>query len=83
MTAALVAITITVAVALVRKPARIQTRSPQPIAVLPLQNASAAKDLDFLRLGLADDIATTLSLYPSLSIRPLAATPPKRPDFIT
>src|SRR5882757_3682768 len=74
MTVALVAIAITVAVALVRKPARIQTRGPQPIAVLPLQNASAAKDLDFLRLGLADDIATTLSFYPSLSIRPFAAT---------
>jgi DNA-binding winged helix-turn-helix (wHTH) protein/TolB-like protein len=74
MTVALVAITITVAVALVRKPVKIQTRGPQPIAVLPLQNASAAKDLDFLRLGLADDIATTLSFYPSLSIRPFAAT---------
>jgi DNA-binding winged helix-turn-helix (wHTH) protein/TolB-like protein len=74
MTVALVAIAITVAVAPVHKPAKIQTRSPQPIAVLPLQNASAAKDLDFLRLGLADDIATTLSFYPSLSIRPFAAT---------
>ena len=74
MTIALVAIAITVAVALVRKPARIHSRGPQPIAVLPLQNASAAKDLDFLRLGLADDIATTLSFYPSLSIRPFAAT---------
>src|SRR5258706_2269765 len=48
ITVALVAIAITVAAALVRKPARIQTRGPQPIAVLPLQNASAAKDLDFL-----------------------------------
>jgi TolB-like protein/Tfp pilus assembly protein PilF len=74
MTVSLVAIAITLAVALVRKPAKIQTRGPQPIAVLPLQNASAAKDLDFLRLGLADDIATTLSFYPSLSIRPFAAT---------
>ena len=74
MTVALVAIAITVALALVRKPAKMQTRGPQPIAVLPLQNASAAKDLDFLRLGLADDIATTLSFYPSLSIRPFAAT---------
>lgn len=74
---ALGAIAITVAVALLRKPAqpaKMQTRSPQPLAVLPLQNASAAKDLDFLRLGLADDIATTLSFYPSLSIRPFAAT---------
>jgi DNA-binding winged helix-turn-helix (wHTH) protein/TolB-like protein len=71
---ALLAIAIVVAVALLRKPAKMQTRGPQPIAVLPLQNTSAAKDLDFLRLGLADDIATTLSFYPSLSIRPFAAT---------
>jgi DNA-binding winged helix-turn-helix (wHTH) protein len=63
-----------VAVALLRKPAKMQIKGPQPIAVLPLQNTSAAKDLDFLRLGLADDIATTLSFYPSLSIRPFAAT---------
>jgi DNA-binding winged helix-turn-helix (wHTH) protein/TolB-like protein len=71
---ALLAIAIAVAVALLRKPAKMQTKGPQPIAVLPLQNTSAAKDLDFLRLGLADDIATTLSFYPSLSIRPFAAT---------
>src|SRR5882762_3232431 len=70
---ALLAIAITVAVALLRKPAKIQTTGPRPIAVLPLQNTSASKDLDFLRLGLADDIATTLSNYPSLSIRPFAA----------
>ena len=74
MAIALVAVAIAVTLALVRKPARIQTKGPQPIAVLPLQNASAAKELDFLRLGLADDIATTLSFYPSLSIRPFAAT---------
>jgi TolB-like protein len=46
----------------------------QPIAVLPLQNTSAAKDLDFLRIGLADDIANTLSYYPALSMRPFAIT---------
>jgi len=71
---AVLVITITAAVTLFRKPARIQTTGPRAIAVLPLQNASATKDLDFLRLGLADDIATTLSFYPSLSIRPFAAT---------
>jgi DNA-binding winged helix-turn-helix (wHTH) protein/TolB-like protein/tetratricopeptide (TPR) repeat protein len=71
---AVLAVAITVAVALSRKPAKIQSTGPRPIAVLPLQNASAARDLDFLRLGLADDIATTLSSFPSLSIRPFAAT---------
>ena len=45
-----------------------------PLAILPLQNTSAVKDLDFLRLGLADEIATTLSYFPALSIRPFATT---------
>jgi len=74
---AFLVIAITVTITLLRmsaKPAKTQGKGPQPIAVLPLQNASAAKDFDFLRLGLADDIATTLSFYPSLSIRPFAAT---------
>jgi len=74
---ALLAVAISGAVAFLHKPvqpAKMQVRGPQPVAVLPLENASAAKELDFLRLGLADDIATTLSFYPSLSIRPFAAT---------
>jgi len=41
---------------------------------MPLQNESGSKDYDFLRIGLADDIATTLSYYPSLSIRPFATS---------
>jgi serine/threonine protein kinase/tetratricopeptide (TPR) repeat protein len=52
----------------------INSSAPLPVAVLPLQNTSAAKDLDFLRLGLADDIANTLSYFPALSIRPFATT---------
>jgi DNA-binding winged helix-turn-helix (wHTH) protein/TolB-like protein len=74
---ALLATAISVVLVLLHKsaqPTKMQIRGPQPIAVLPLENASASKDLDFLRLGLADDIATTLSFYPSLSIRPFAAT---------
>jgi len=59
---------------LVGKAPRSVSSSPRSIAVLPLQNTSAAKELDFLRLGLADDIATTLSYFPSLSIRPFATT---------
>jgi eukaryotic-like serine/threonine-protein kinase len=45
-----------------------------PIAVLPLQNITGAKELDFLRLGLADDLATTLSSFAVLSVRPFATT---------
>jgi TolB-like protein len=59
---------------LIRKAPPGVTSSPHSIAVLPLQNASPGKDLDFLRLGLADDVATTLSYFPSLSIRPSATT---------
>ena len=44
------------------------------VAVLPLQNLGADKDLDFLRLALADEIATSLSYAPSLTIRPFATT---------
>ena len=44
------------------------------IAVLPLQNLGADKDIDFLRLALADEIATSLSYVRSLSIRPFATT---------
>jgi serine/threonine protein kinase len=47
---------------------------PATIAVLPFQNVSADKDVDFLRLALPDEVATTLSSVPSLSIRPFATT---------
>lgn len=69
-----IAISIAIAVALSRRPAEVQVNRPQPIAVLPLQNTSSAKDLDFLRIGLADDISNTLSYYPALSMRPFAST---------
>ena len=44
------------------------------LAVLPFQNMSPDKDVDFLRLALPDEIATTLSYVHSLSIRPFATT---------
>ena len=52
----------------------VRSASPRTIAVLPLQNMGADKDLDFLRLGLADEIATSLSYVRSLTIRPFATT---------
>jgi serine/threonine protein kinase/tetratricopeptide (TPR) repeat protein len=48
--------------------------SSRAIAVLPLQNAGSDKDIDFLQLALADEIATVLSHVPSFSIRPFATT---------
>jgi serine/threonine protein kinase len=50
------------------------TTGQKTIAVLPLQNLGADKDLDFLRLALADEIATSLSYVRSLTIRPFATT---------
>jgi eukaryotic-like serine/threonine-protein kinase len=58
-----------------QRPAPVaSTFSQKTIAVLPLQNLGADKDLDFLRLGLADEIATSLSYVGSLTIRPFATT---------
>ena len=50
------------------------TASQKTVAVLPLQNLGADKDVDFLRLALADEIATALSYVRSLTIRPFATT---------
>jgi len=44
------------------------------IAVLPFQNMGSDANLDFLRLALPDEIATTLSYARTLSIRPFATT---------
>ncbi len=52
----------------------VSTPSQKTVAVLPLQNLGADKELDFLRLALADEIATSLSYVRSLSIRPFATT---------
>jgi serine/threonine protein kinase/TolB-like protein len=59
-----------------RRPVKSAATSaaPRTVAVLPLQNMGADKDLDFLRLGLADEIATSLSYVRSLTIRPFATT---------
>ncbi len=57
-----------------RQAAVVGTAGQKTVAVLPLQNLGADKDLDFLRLALADEIATSLSYVGSLSIRPFATT---------
>jgi eukaryotic-like serine/threonine-protein kinase len=44
------------------------------IAVLPFQSLGKDTSSDFLKLALPDEIATTLSRVPSLSIRPFAST---------
>jgi TolB-like protein len=52
----------------------VVTASQRTVAVLPLQNLGSDRDVDFLRLALADEIATSLSYVHSLSIRPFATT---------
>ena len=44
------------------------------LAVLPFQNASTDPSLDFLRLALSDEVASTLSYKRSLSILPFSTT---------
>jgi TolB-like protein/tetratricopeptide (TPR) repeat protein len=44
------------------------------LAVLPFQNLSADASTDYLRLALADEVATTLSYVPTLAIRPFASS---------
>jgi eukaryotic-like serine/threonine-protein kinase len=48
--------------------------SQRTVAVLPLQNLGGDKDLDFLRLAVADEVANSLSYVRSLSIRPFSST---------
>jgi len=50
------------------------TGGAKTLAVIPLQNIGADKDLDFLRLALADEIATSLSYVQTLSIRPFSTS---------
>jgi TolB-like protein/predicted Ser/Thr protein kinase len=52
----------------------VSRAGPTAVAVLPFQNVASDKDTDFLRLALPDEIATTLSHVPYLSIRPFAMT---------
>jgi eukaryotic-like serine/threonine-protein kinase len=60
------------------KSSRDHSKSSLPnqttLAVLPFGNMGADKDVDFLRLALPDEIATTLSHVRSLSIRPFSET---------
>ncbi len=50
------------------------TPSAKTVAVLPLQNVAADLSTDFLRLALADEIATALSHTHGLQVRPFATT---------
>jgi serine/threonine protein kinase len=46
----------------------------QSLAVLPFDNVSGDEAIDYLRLALADEVATALTWSPSLAVRPMAAS---------
>jgi serine/threonine protein kinase/tetratricopeptide (TPR) repeat protein len=53
---------------------RVTSPTRTVVAVLSFGNIGGDKDMDFLRIALPDEIATTLSHVRSLSIRPFATT---------
>ncbi|HEY6930878.1 MAG TPA: serine/threonine-protein kinase, partial [Thermoanaerobaculia bacterium] len=57
-----------------RRPTSSAARGQKSIAILPFQNLSGDSSIDYLRLGLPDEIATTLSYVPALAIRPFASS---------
>jgi TolB-like protein len=52
----------------------IQPGVSKAVAVLPFQNLNSDKETDFLRLALADEVATDLSRVQAFSVRPSAST---------
>ena len=44
------------------------------VAVLPFENLGGDGAIDYLRLALADEVATSLSSTPSLAVRPIASS---------
>jgi TolB-like protein/tetratricopeptide (TPR) repeat protein len=50
------------------------TEVQKTVAVLPFDNVSGDGGLDYLRLALADEVATALSSTPSLAVRPMASS---------
>jgi eukaryotic-like serine/threonine-protein kinase len=74
-------IALTVAVVAVATGALWLTRRPASakdvqttVAVLPFRNLGADKTMEFLELGLPDEVATTLSYIPALAVRPFETT---------
>ena len=77
---ALAAILAAVLGALVRVPLMRDNRVAGPtgvqktVAVLPFDNVNGDGGIDYLRLALADEVATALTSTPSLAVRPMAAS---------
>jgi eukaryotic-like serine/threonine-protein kinase len=70
--AALLLVALVATVAALMKLRRAHAAVVRPtIAVLPFQNVGGDNDIDYLRFGLADEVATLLTYVPSLEVRPL------------
>jgi TolB-like protein len=54
--------------------ATLSTGVQKTVAVLPFDNVSGDGGIDYLRLALADEVATALSSTPSLAVRPMASS---------
>jgi TolB-like protein/tRNA A-37 threonylcarbamoyl transferase component Bud32 len=57
-----------------RRPGESAPRGQITMAVLPFQNLGADPSIDYLRLALPDEVATTLSYAPAIAVRPFAST---------
>jgi DNA-binding winged helix-turn-helix (wHTH) protein/TolB-like protein len=62
-------------IALTRLDRTSSATGPQTaVAVLPFDNVGAGEDVDYLRIGLADEVADALSYASSLAVRPIASS---------
>jgi DNA-binding winged helix-turn-helix (wHTH) protein/TolB-like protein len=71
-----IAVAIVAVLALVARHSTPTPLAPQPrtVAVLSFQNTDADSRVDFLRVALADEIATTLSRTEGVAVRPFSMT---------
>ena len=54
-------------------PAAASSTAQTTVAILPFQNLGADTSIDYLRLAVPDEITTTLSRVPSLTVRPFSS----------
>ncbi len=72
--AAVILMLLIVTTAYLIKRARNSTAPPNTVAVLPFQNIDVSPSNDYLRLAIADEVATILTYTPQLEVRPVTAT---------
>jgi TolB-like protein len=74
--AVVLSLAVVIVVVLMMRRDRATQRTPvqTSVAVLPFDNVGAASEIEYLRLALADEVATAMSDAPSLAVRPIAAS---------